>query len=475
MQPLDLLRKYNAKGRIIRSNGLHLGTVVDLEDDDWRIREYFLPENIRTGHLGCFGTTRTGKTRLLTHMIEQDILTDKNVVFIDPKGDTEAISCVVHAATLAGRLDEILYISPINADYSLKIDPLSYYYLLDEIVDHVISGIKAKEEYFINVASEITTAVVAGLVAMSLAKGQKPNLNFMQVKERIDYNSLKSFSESLQYLKNHTDPKVQELANESIFNISQVLNSPQDFFAKVSSSLRTVLTLLTSSTTGKIIGKAENNEFIKRFEEGKRVILICNTGSMLARRTAHIIGKVIVSMIQSMAGRFFASGRKLDPPLALYLDEGHNVLYWGIEDFFSKAGGAGVYINLFTQSMAQIAEAVSEEGTASIMDNMNTWIFMRVNHNDTAKYVEDNSPLKIVYKNVISMGGSKVAISMKEDQERLILMEKVLKLKPRYFYLRSEGKVYKGIVPFIQPSPIKIHYPNLTDDTGKNSNAQEKN
>lgn len=317
MHPLDLLRKYNTKGRIIHSKGLHLGTVVDLEDDDWRIREYFLPENIRTGHLGCFGTTRTGKTRLLTHMIEQDILTGKNVVFIDPKGDTEAISCVVHAATLAGRLDEILYISPINADYSLKIDPLSYYYLLDEIVDHVISGIKAKEEYFINVASEITTAVVVGLVAMSLAKGKKPNLNFMQVKERIDYNSLKSFSESLQYLKNHTDPKVQELANESIFNISQVLNSPQDFFAKVSSSLRTVLTLLTSSTTGKIIGKAENNEFIKRFEEGKRVILICNTGSMLARRTAHIIGKVIVSMIQSMAGRFFASGRKLDPPLAL--------------------------------------------------------------------------------------------------------------------------------------------------------------
>jgi len=442
---------------------------VDLEDPDWKVREYYLPEAVRTGHLGCFGTTRTGKTRLLTHMMRQDILTGKNVVFIDPKGDTEAICTVVEAATLAGRLDEILYISPINAEYSLKIDPLSYYYLIDEIVDHIISGIKAKEEYFINVASEISTAVVAGLVAMELARGQKPNLNFMQVKERIDYNSLKAFSESLQYLKNHPDPVVQELANESIFNIQQVLNSPQDFFAKVSSSLRTVLTLLTSSTTGKIIGKAENNEFIKRFEEGKRVILICNTGSMLARRTAHIIGKVIVSMIQSMAGRFFASGRKLNPPLALYLDEGHNVLYWGIEDFFSKAGGAGVYINLFTQSMAQIAGAVSEEGTASIMDNMNTWIFMRVNHNDTAKYIEDNSPLRVVYRNIISMGGSRVAISMKEDEERLILMERVLKLKPRYFYLRSEGKIYKGIVPFITPSPIKIEYPNLNQQVKSNA------
>jgi len=455
--------EYNATGCVRKSKGLHLGTVVDLEDENWRIKEYYLPEAVRTGHLGCFGTTRAGKTRLLSYMIKQDILSGKNVVFVDPKGDTSAISCVVHAAILAGRLTDILYVSPINAEYSLKIDPLSHYYLLDEIVDHVISGIRAKEEYFINVASEITTAVVAGLVALSLAKGQKPNLNFMQVKERIDYHSLKAFSESLQYLRNHPDRNVQELANESIFNINQVLNSPQDFFAKVSSSLRTVLTLLTSSTTGKIIGKAENNEFIKRLEEGRGVIMICNTGSMLARRTAHIIGKVIVSMIQSMAGRFFASGRKLEPPLALYLDEGHNVLYWGIEDFFSKAGGAGVYINFFTQSMAQISEILSEASTASIMDNINTWIFMRVNHNDTAKYIEDNSPLKTIYKNVISIGGARVAISMKEETERLILMERVLKLKQRYFYLRSEGKIYKGIVPFVPSSPIEVTYPNLTE------------
>lgn len=461
LHTLDDLRKLNRKGFIRPSRGLHLGLTVNLEDKEWKVRDYYLPENVRPGHLGCFGTTRTGKTRLLSYMLEQDILTGKNVCFVDPKGDIEAVSYIISAAVRAGRLDDILYISPINAEYSLKIDPLAYYYLLDEVVDHVISGIKAREEYFINVASEITTAVVAGLVALALSKGKKPNMNFLQIKEKIDYASLKAFGESLSYLRTHSDGKVRELAEESILNINQVLNSPQDFFAKVSSSLRTVLTMLTSSTTGKIIGKAETNEFIRRFEEGKGVILICNTGSMLARRTAHIIGKVLVSMIQSMAGRFFASGRKLDPPLCLYLDEGHNVLYWGIEDFFAKAGGAGVYISLFTQSMSQIAEAVGENAMHSIMDNMNTWIYMRVNHNETARYIEENSPLRTTYKQVISMGGGRVAISMKEGEERLILMEKILKLKPRYYYLRSEGQVYKGITPFVKPAPIKIKYPVL--------------
>jgi hypothetical protein len=45
----------------------------------------------------------------------------------------------------------------------------------------------------------------------------------------------------------------------------------------------------------------------------------------------------------------------------------------------------------------------------------------------------------------------------------LILMERVLKLKQRYFYLRSEGKIYKGIVPFVPSSPIEVTYPNLTE------------
>ncbi len=58
---------------------------------------------------------------------------------------------------------------------------------------------------------------------------------------------------------------------EVCHNIEQILNSPADFFAKVSSSLRTTLSALTSGSTGRIIGKSLVNEFIKRFEEGKRV------------------------------------------------------------------------------------------------------------------------------------------------------------------------------------------------------------
>ena len=55
--------------------------------------------------------------------------------------------------------------------------------MLDEIVDHVISGVKAREEYFVNVAHEVTSAIVNGLYLISKSKGKKFEPNFYEIKK----------------------------------------------------------------------------------------------------------------------------------------------------------------------------------------------------------------------------------------------------------------------------------------------------
>jgi len=364
---LKELREINKKGAPGKDAGkLHIGQCLSLSRNI-RVGELEEPSDLcldpveRAGHFGCFGTTRIGKTRLLMHLISQDIRGGRNVVVIDPKGDADLFSMVVESAALAGRLDDLLLVTPIYPELSVRIDPLAYYYMQDELVDHVISGIKAKDEFFINVASEITTVIVQGMIALAWAKGEKPRLCFNDIKQRSTRETLEKFGSTVSYIRDHPDGKVSSAAREVCDNIGQIVTSPPDFFAKVSSSLRTTLTALTSSTTGMIIGKAQTNEFVKRFEEGKGVILICNTGSLLARRTAHIIGRVLLSMVQSTVGRFFTHGKKLNPPLCLYLDEGHNVLYKGIQELFNKSGGAGVWIHFFTQSVAQIEDEVGPQ------------------------------------------------------------------------------------------------------------------
>lgn len=430
---LAKLQKINAEGKVFKSDdpvtcfgkGVYLGG--PLEEVDLTISDAD-----RSGHFGCFGTTRIGKTRLLESIIEQDIKKGYNVVVIDPKGDAELLSKLTQCAAKAGRLDDLMVMTPIFPDLSIKLDPLSHYYMTDELVDHVVSGIQAKEDYFIAVATEVTQAIIEGLVMQRANNQRTDTINFMDVKLRSDYFNLKKFRDSIELIPGSGD---------LIAYMDQILSSPPDFFAKVSSSLRTTLSALTTGNTGKIIGKAKSNEFIQRFEDGKGVILFCNTGSMLARRTAHIIGRVLVSMIQSLVGRFFASGKKLDPPLCLHIDEGHNILYSGIQELFTKAGGANCWVHFYTQSTAQIEEEVGTEAAKSILDNINTWIYMLVNHPDTAQYMEDSAPMAKKYQPILSFGGG---IAVREVEEKAIMAHKVMQLAKRQFYMRSYGKLCKG-------------------------------
>ena len=180
---------------------------------------------------------------------------------------------------------------------------------------------------------------------------------------------------------------------------------------------------------------------------------------MLARRTAHIIGRVLISMIQSMLGRFYASGRKLDPPLCLHIDEGHNMLYKGIQELFNKGGAANVWIHFYTQSVAQIEEEIGREAARSILDNINTWVYMLVNHPETAQYIEDSSPTIRKYQPILSFGGG---ISVREIEDKQILAYKVMQLQKRQFYMRSYGKLYKGITLDTTPAYVKVEFPHLS-------------
>jgi len=432
----------------------HLGEGVNLENIG-EVIPLNLEDEVRKGHFGCFGTTRIGKTKLMEHIIAQDIQKGYNLIVIDPKGEVELFSKIVQVAYESKRLSELMLLTPIYPQCSIKLDPLTYYYMPEEVVDHVVSGIKAKEEYFINVAYETTLVIVLSLILFGKIKKEKPELNFKVIKDRASYPDLKKLKEELE----HIDfPEAAEEAKDILSSLEQILSSPQDFFAKVSSSLRTTLTALTAGSVGEVIGKARANEFIRRFELGERVILIVQTGSMLTRKTSHIVGRVLISMVQSLVGRFFASSRKLNPPLCIHIDEGHNVLYLGIEELFNKGGGAGCWVHFYTQSIAQMEEAVGKEATRSILDNINTWVFMKVNHPETAQYVEKSTPIVRKFSPILSFGGG---ISVREIEEPMVRADRVLRLKPRQFILISYGRYFKGFTAEVLPPAVRVKFPEI--------------
>jgi hypothetical protein len=431
-------------------NNLLLG--YGLKAEEWEESPIIFDGSYRSGHFWCFGSTRVGKTRLMENMIEQDIRKGNNIVMVDPKGDIELFSKIVQVALEEQRHEDLMLITPIYPEYSISFNPLQYYYMPEELVGHIVSGVDVgKEKFFFNVAYEVSLAIVQSFIFfLKFTKGK--TFTFKDVKDVMSHMDLQRLEQELKSIDN---PEAQKLTAD----LRKIIESGQDYYNKISSSLRVALTELTSGNIGKIIGEAHGNKIIERLESGKKIILVAHTGSLITRKASSTMAKVILSMFQAWVGRIFASGRKANPPLAIYVDEAQNVLYFGIEDLFAKAGGAGVWLNGFSQSVNQLYAILGKDTGKSIMDNVNTKLFMRVTDIETAEYAANHFGTKIGYSPIFGVGTN---LSIRETDETWVKPENIMELQPRKFYMMSYTGKYFGCTANTSPLYINIKFPAIS-------------
>ena len=249
-------------------------------------------------------------------------------------------------------------------------------------------------------------------------------------------------------------PEAKQLSRD----MEKILSTPADYYSKVASSLRVALTELTSGNVGRIIGKADENRFIQRLEQGQGIILVVQLGSLLTKRAAYTAGKVIISMIQAFVGRVYSSGRNVEPPLVLHIDEAQSVLYQGIEDLFAKAGGAGVFIHGYCQSISQLHAEVGEDRANTILDNCNTKLFMRVPDAHTASYVSEHLGEERRFSPIISVGGG---LSIRETEEVRVRHTEILNLAPRELFLVTYSGTYRGRTATVEDATLRVTFPDL--------------
>lgn len=425
------------------------GTALDA-DPEAKPAPITVPDADREGHIFVMGATRSGKTRLAEAMIENDIRAGRNVLWIDPKGDNAIFSKIVTAAREAGRGDDLLFFSPVHPRYSVKIDPLSHYFMPEEIVNHVVSGVRTREEFYSNVAYEVTLVVVQSLILISRHLGERPEFTFRRIKENIGYRELEGLRAQVAEIDG---PE----AGETLASLDQILSSPQDYFSKVSSSLRTVITSLSSGSVGEIMGREKENRFMERLESRAGVILVVQTGSLLTRKTSHIMARVLLSMVQSFVGRVLGSQGRVDPPLAVYADEASNVLYFGIDDLFNKAGGAGVWLCMLTQSRQDLVAELGPAYAGKILDNTNTKVIFRVNDPDTAAWASRLAGTRKRFSPIMSLGGG---LSVREIEESRVPPESFMRLSRREFFAFTFDGIYRGRTLDVAPCG-EIRFPEI--------------
>ena len=436
-------------GKTVLGNGFRMDCASH-QRPAYRLPEQIaIEDDVRKTHFFGFGTTRVGKTRLIEHMVTQDIEKGYNVAVIDPKGDHDLLAKIVEVARRTGRLDELMFISAVFPEYSMTIDPLAHYYMPEELVAHIISGVQfGKEPFFYNVAYEISIAIVSALLMTDVEQKGKP-FNLTDIKNYASREALERLSQRVKGLNTVE-------ARQLLQDLEKITKSPPDYYGKVSSSLRVALMELTSGNIGKIVGLGHQNKFIERLENGEPVILIVHLGSLMTRKAAYTLGKVIISMIQSFVGRIFSSGRQVSPPLCLYMDESQNLLYVNIDDLFAKAGGANVWVHAFAQSVSQLTSAVGQDYARAMLDNTNTKLFMRVPDPKTAEYATEHFGVRKKYSGLISGDGG---VTMREEEAARLRPDELMQLGPREFLLMTFSGNYKGMTLQVDPSNIFIEMP----------------
>ncbi len=416
-----------------------------------------IPDSVRKRHTFVFGTTGVGKTRLCENLIEQDIHKGNSVVYFDPKGDQQIFAKIVEVTIQADRLDDLMLITPIFPEYSAVVDPMAYYFMPDELVGHIISGIQSgKEPFYRDFAKMVTLTVITANIIIANWKGKLPSQNFDSIRQLIRRSKIEETIGILKEIGSREAMRTAEMMED-------ILEKPPEYYAKVSSSLSTCLMDLSAGNIGKIIGQADSNRFMSRLEEGKSVILVVHTGAMITREAATTLGKVLLSMIQSFIGRVYLSDRqKVSPPLAIYIDEAQSLFYQGIEDLFAKAGSADVMVHAFAQSVNQIYAAIGEDFGKSILDNTNTKIFMRCSDAETSEYVVRHFGK---HKKLTGIYGSN-QVTTREEEKDVLDAQNILRLQPQDFYMLTYSGRYKGkTLPATDPK-IEVIFPSANSSQG---------
>lgn len=434
------------------TNGIHIGKGYALDDHEkLHFVDIFQNDANRRGHTMVFGTTRVGKTRLVENGIRQDIQNGKNVVIIDPKIDVELFSRVYEVALGCNRENQIILINTLSPDMSAKINPLTNFHTPEEPISHIMSTVPSTDEFFYNVAYDTTTVIVRGLIKIRIAEGMDQFFNLNDFMKWLPYSKFQELKDRLTSFKDNDSELL-------VGQIDDVLSSGSEYFNKVSKTLKSAIIQLTLGNTGEVIARAKTNECLDRLEQGKGVILFVQSAALLQPRAAFMLGRIIVSMIQSLVGRYYASGRKFEIPLVLYLDEFSNIVYNGIDDMFNKAGGCNCYIMALTQSPADVVAVIGEDKARKIFDNTNTKIFMRINDTTSAKNLTIYGGTKFRSTVQLNLHGGLRGTEVEEDVMKEI---DLLRLENReFFYFGFEGEFKAKTDPIGDPS-IQIVLPDI--------------
>ncbi|MFJ2454023.1 type IV conjugative transfer system coupling protein TraD [Pseudomonas protegens] len=509
-----------------------------------------LPLGERVGHSLVLGTTRVGKTRLAELFITQDIRRthirrqrarneqpDHEVVIVfDPKGDADLLKRMYVEAKRAGRLDEFYVFHLGWPDISARYNAVGRFGRISEVATRIagqLSG-EGNSAAFREFAWRFVNIISQSLVAL----GRRPD--YEQIRRHV-INIDELFVEYAQkYFADH-DPKAWEtivalegkidrrnlsfamkdrplrvVAIDQYLTMKRISDSVMDglrsavrydktYFDKIVASLLPLLEKLTTGRIAELLSPdyLDLNDPRPIFDWmqviRKRAVVYIGLDALSDTEVAAAVGNSMFSDLVSVAGHIYKHGIDDGLPgsmaggkvrINLHADEFNELIGDEFIPMVNKAGGAGMQVTAYTQTMSDIEAKIGSRAKAGqVIGNFNNLFMLRVRETATAELLTNQLPKVQIYNSTPassandSVDGKTAFTSNTHDQVQLTSVPMIEPAhvvglpKGQCFALLEGGNLWKIRMPLPANDPDEVLPKNLLElamgmRKGQSSNSE---
>jgi hypothetical protein len=324
----------------------------------------------RVRHFYCIGQTGTGKSKLLTNMIIQDIKNGDGVCFIDPHGaDIEEIINNIPKE----RIDDVIYFDPGNIERPVGLNMLEYderfpdqkIFVINELLaifnklfDMKVAGGPNFEQYFRNAAMLVMDHKESGATLLELSR----------VMSDADFRAMKLSHCKNPMVKQFWTAAEQTTGEQGLENYVPYVTSKFDGF-------------LSNEIMRPIIAQEKSSFNFKQIMDTKKIFLVNLSKGKLGELNSNLIGLILVGKILMAA---LSRDPKDNPPdFYLYIDEFQNVTTNSIATILSEARKYRLSLNVAHQFISQLQDDIKK----AIFGNVGTMAIFRIAPED-AQFIE---------------------------------------------------------------------------------------
>jgi len=502
--PLNPVRPLPAVGGLARLHGVEPNEV-----------EVSLPLRERVGHTLVLGTTRVGKTRLAEQLIAQDIRRGETCIVFDPKGDADLLKRVYLECLRSGRLDAFYMFHLGWPDSSARYNAVGRFGRITEVASRIAGQLsnEGNSAAFREFAWRFINIIARALVEL----GHRPDYLLIQ-RHVVNIDTL--FIEYAQHLFAKRAPKAwaaivqiedginerntprhmlgrdrrvvaieQYLTQAPLFDpvlegLRSAVRYERTFFDKIVASLLPLLEKLTSGRIAQLLAPdyADLNDPRPIFDwmqvVRQRAVVYVGLDALSDSEVAAAVGNSMFADLVSVAGHLYKFG--LDDglpgapnqpvgPINIHADEFSELMGDEFIPMVNKAGGAGVQVTAYTQTLSDIEARLGNRAKAAqVVGNFNNLIMLRVRETATAELLTQQLP-KVDVASVSPLSGATDSsdphgrTAFTSSSMDRITTTSVPLLEPAHIVALPKGQAFallEGGTLWKLRMPLPIHEPN---------------